>query len=288
MWFMSIEILLNKQNRDGGWPYVQGVSWTEPTVYAVLALLGAGETERVSRGLGWLLERQLPDGGWPPQAGVDESSWVTALVALIPPKRLGAGVHRRAIEWLLSTTGEQSTSTYRLRQWLLGISGSSEWESPGWPWTPGTAEWVGPTAVAILALAQEEQRSPSARIRERIADGRRFLMGRMCGVGGWNHGSSRSFGFGAGPYPETTGMALAALRGIRSPDLDRSLDTAQKFLNECRSADALNWLRLGLLAHGQLAPGYCPPADVVCRTLNETSLGLLVTESQRRREVFWA
>ena len=37
---MSIEILLKKQNRDGGWPYVRGGSWTEPTVYAVLALLG--------------------------------------------------------------------------------------------------------------------------------------------------------------------------------------------------------------------------------------------------------
>src|SRR5437016_2570240 len=284
---MSIEILVNKQNRDGGWPYVRGGSWTEPTVYAVLALLGAGETERASRGLGWLLARQLPDGGWPPQAGVDESTWVTALVALIPPERLGAGVHQRAIEWVLRTTGEQSTATYRLRQWLLGISGSSEWESPGWPWTIGAAEWVGPTTIAILALEQEELRNPSTRIRERMAAGRRFLMGRMCGGGGWNHGSSRVLGFGAEPYPETTGMALAALRGVRSQEVDRSLVVAHRFLNECRSADALNWLRLGLLAEGELPPGYSAPADVTCRTLNEISLGLLVAEAQKRREVFW-
>ena len=42
---MSIELLVSKQNRDGGWPYVRGTSWTEPTVYAILALLAAGETE---------------------------------------------------------------------------------------------------------------------------------------------------------------------------------------------------------------------------------------------------
>src|SRR5438046_2916407 len=83
----------------------------------------------------------------------------------------GACVHQRAIDWVLRTTGEQSTATYRLRQWLLGISGSSEWESPGWPWTIGAAEWVGPTTIAILALEQEELRNPSARIRERMAAG---------------------------------------------------------------------------------------------------------------------
>jgi prenyltransferase/squalene oxidase-like repeat protein len=282
---MSIEILLNKQNPDGGWPYVRGVSWTEPTVYAVLALLGAGETERATRGLEWLLARQLPDGGWPPQACIDESTWVTALVALIPPERLGAAVHQRAIEWVLSTMGEPSTPTYRLRQWLLGVPKSLESGAPAWPWTPGAAAWVGPTVVAILALEQEELRSPSARIRERIAGGRRFLMQHMCREGGWNHGSSIALGYGADPYPETTGMALAALRGMQSADLDRSLAVAHRFLSQCRSADALNWLRLGLLAHGQLAPGYSPPPNVTFRTLNETSLGLLVAEAQRRSEV---
>ena len=43
----------------------------------------------------------------------------------------------------------------------------------------------------------------------------------------------------------------------------------------------------GLLAHGELPPGYSAPADVTCRTLNEISLGLLVAEAQKRREVFW-
>jgi hypothetical protein len=50
---------------------------------------------------------------------------------------------------------------------------------------------------------------------------------------------------------------------------------ARQFLAECRSADALNWLRLGLMAHGRMPPGYCAPA-VTRRTTPETALGLLV------------
>ena len=51
---MSIELVLRKQNRDGGWPYARGTSWTEPTVYAILALLAAGEGGPAQRGLEWL------------------------------------------------------------------------------------------------------------------------------------------------------------------------------------------------------------------------------------------
>src|ERR1039458_2543491 len=70
---MSIDLILSKQNRDGGWPYVRGASWTEPTVYAILALLAAGEMAGARRGLEWLRVKQLSDGGWPPQTGFDES-----------------------------------------------------------------------------------------------------------------------------------------------------------------------------------------------------------------------
>ena len=48
-----------------------------------------------------------------------------------------------------------------------------------------------------------------------------------------------------------------------------------------RSADAVNWLRLGLLAHGQLPAGYCPPPDLACRTLSETGLEVLVSEAEK-------
>jgi hypothetical protein len=76
-------------------------------------------------------------------------------------------------------------------------------------------------------------------------------------------------------------MALAALRGVRCSETEHSLDVAGRFLGECRSADALNWLRVGLLAHGRLPDGYCPPAQLACRTLPETSLDMLVAAAQK-------
>ena len=285
---MSIEFLVARQNRDGGWPYVRGTSWTEPTVYAVLALLAAGEESPAERGLAWVRSLQRRDGGWRPQTAVDESTWVTALVALLPRDRLGPDRHARAVDWLLGTTGRETGGfVHRLRLWLLGVRWRPEQNFPGWPWMPGAAAWVGPTALAILALEKENRLNSSAILRRRIADGRRFLMLHMCRDGGWNHGAARALGWEASPYPETTGMALAALRGVRGEPMQRSLDVAQTFLRECRSADALNWLRLGLMAHGELPPGFSAPQGLEYRTVAETSFRLLVSAVENGRNCFW-
>ncbi len=250
---MSIETLIGKQNPDGGWPYIRGGSWTEPTAYAVMALLEAGEAERARRGMRWIHAAQRSDGGWPPRPGIDQSGWATALVALLPEEQLNPEAHGRAIQWLLGATGKESTTTYRLREWLLGHPAPSGQEFAGWPWVPGAAAWVGPTSLAILALAKEERRRSLPQARHRIEEGHQFLLTRMCQEGGWNHGSSRALGYESPPYPETTGMALAALRGSHAPQMQLALQVARAFLAECRSADALNWLRLGLLAQGQTA-----------------------------------
>jgi len=284
---MSIELLAGRQNPDGGWPYVRGASWTEPTVYSILALQAAGESSAAARGVRWVLRTQRSDGGFAPQAGVEESSWVTALVALLPAEQLGGAVHRQAIRWLLRTTGQESTPVYRLREWLLGSPRPADQKFPGWPWIPGTAAWVGPTSLAILALEKEQRRQPAEEIQRRIWEGRHFLLTRMCREGGWNHGSAHALGYESRPYPETTGMALAALRGVDTPEVQRAVDTALRFLNECRSADALNWLRLGLMAHGGMPAGYCRPSGVECRTLPETSMQMLVEQLQQGRNQFW-
>jgi hypothetical protein len=284
---MSLEILAGKQNPDGGWPYLRGRSWTEPTVYAILALLAAGEDRAAGRGLEWLIRTQRPDGGWPPETGVDESTWVTALVALVPEDRLGAVPHARAIRWILGLTGKETTFTYRLRERLLGNTIAPEHQNSGWPWIPGAAAWVGPTSIAMLALEKEYARRQSPQVAQRLDAGRKFLHARMCQEGGWNHGSVRALGYESLPYPETTGMALAAMRGVRSPKIDRAIAVARNFLSGCRSADAINWLRLGLLAHGQLPAGYTIPRDVSYRTCHEVSLAMVVNAFEKGRDLVW-
>jgi hypothetical protein len=285
---MSTEALIRKQNRDGGWPYVAGGSWTEPTVLAILALESAGETAPAERGVAWLRSLVRSDGGWPPRREVDQSSWVTALVTLLGPEQIGAAAHRRAIAWLLDTTGEETTVLFRFREWLLGNDTPvSDPRFPAWPWLPGTAAWVGPTSIAILALDKENRRQPAAAIRRRIDAGRQFLLSRACDEGGWNHGAPAPLGYPAPPYPETTGMALAALRGIQAPQVDRGLTAAERFLAECRSADALNWLRFGLRVHGRLPAGYCTPSGVIYRTVPETSLDLVMTAAEQGNDRIW-
>jgi hypothetical protein len=138
----------------------------------------------------------------------------------------------------------------------------------------------------MLALDKENVRRPSQAIRERLTDGRQFLMDRMCISGGWNHGAIKVYGVDAEPYPETTGVALAAIRGVHGPATDRSIAAAQRFLADCRSADALNWLRLGLLAHGQLPAGFIPP-PLAFRTLVESSMDLLVAQTQKGGDLLW-
>ena len=287
MLYMSIATLRARQNPDGGWPYVRGGSWTEPTVYAVMAMSEAGETAAARHGLRWIRATRRDDGGWPPRPGIDQSTWVTALVALLPPEQLGAEAHAGAISRLLGLRGEESTPLYRLRQWLLGIETPREQEFPGWPWVPGTASWVGPTSLAILALEKDYNRRPRPHVIERIEQGRSFLERRMCSGGGWNYGAPRALGYDALPYPETTGMALAALRGWKAPEIRQGLDQARRFLEQCRSADALNWLRLGLHAHGQMPPGYCRPQDVAYRTIPEASLDILVSGADAGHSIFW-
>ena len=105
-------------------------------------------------------------------------------------------------------------------------------------------------------------------------------MNRMCQEGGWNHGSARALGYAAHPYPETTGMALAALRGVRSPKVEIGIAVAQRFLNESKSADAQNWLRLGLRVHGRLPAEYCPALEVQFRSVPEIALNVVCGAAQ--------
>ena len=119
--FSLVAALVQAQNSDGGWPYRKGTSWTEPTVLALLAM--GPESPVAARGFAWLRGRQRSDGGWPPQPHVDEATWVTSLVALLPPEAVGADRYNQGLAWIMRQMGTNSTIWYRLRERLLGTGG---------------------------------------------------------------------------------------------------------------------------------------------------------------------
>src|SRR5262249_26001676 len=137
-----LETLREAQNSDGGWSYRKGSSWTEPTVYALLACRASGvDLPRTREAIGWLRASQRPDGGFPPRQSVDQSTWVTALAALLPPALIGEQPHARALEWLVAQSGMESTRGFHLREFIRSGEMPEDADESGWPWFPGTAAW---------------------------------------------------------------------------------------------------------------------------------------------------
>ena len=251
------EDLLNRQNSDGGWGYHGGSSWAEPTCYALLALAAGDLTgsEAVRRGALWLARCQRQDGGLAPRESVAESTWLTALALLLPAGLLpDGGLDRgRAASWVLHQTGRESGWVFRLRAWMLGASPEDSFAFDGWPWFPGAAAWVIPTAISILALEKLGREGGWSELGGRVAQGRAFLLARRCKDGGWNHGSTKALGYDSDSYPETTGIALLALHGSDTLEISRAVTRGEQHLAMCQSREAADWLRLGLLAHGRKA-----------------------------------
>jgi len=249
----------NRQNRDGGWAYNKGCSWTEPTVLVLLAQsVTQVDSESFAAGLRFLRSTERVDGGWSPQPAVAESTWVTALVALLPEEAIGAQRLERALTWLEGQTGRESSWSFRLRQM---IAGNEEKYPVGWPWFPGAAAWVIPTSLGILAFGRALSRGGNGKLRERVELGKEFLFSRMCADGGWNHGSNKALGRDGDSYPETTGIALAALhRGPVPAQIERAKTAARRHLATCRTAEGNAWLRMGLSAHGESVHSQSEPA----------------------------
>ncbi len=279
-----IESVSIHQNSDGGWPYRPGgSSWTEPTVFALLAGYATDDDTGRMRALEWVRKLQRLDGGWSPKPGVEQSTWVTALAALLPPADLGVGSHVRAIRWLVGQTPANATFYARMQAWLSGLPTAEP--NAGWPWLPGTAAWATPTAIAILALARQNRRNPDAVLKSRIQSARRFLLAHRCEDGGWNHGSANALGVDAPSYPETTGTALLAFSGVDAKTLASSIVRAEAWCKDCPSCEAASWLTLGLRAIGRTVT---PPSSFKPRTIQDAALRSIAAAGDRGIEVFIA
>ena len=279
------EWLLQRQNADGGWGYSGGGSRTEATAYALLAL-AAGlprEIRAAERAFLWLRSTERGDGGWAPQPAVDQSTWVTALVLLALSHWHQTQEARRAAEWLIGSRGRESSWPFRLRMWLLQQSAGPAGTTTGWPWIPGSAGWVAPTALSILALERTEREWPEKSAVARVAAGKEFLLARVCPDGGWNDGSAGAFGYAFDSYPENTGIALLALHDVLRARVAPGIKRAETWLETCRSPEAKAWLRLALLAHGEQLAWAAPPP---CRTVVEAALWILADSAVEGNHLF--
>ena len=208
--------------------------------------------------------------------------------------RLNAGSddidRERAETWTVAQTGRESGWVLRLRLWMLGVDsagGSTSYD--GWAWYPGTAAWVGPTALSILALQKIAKRNGGgrARLEKRIDEGRSFLLARRCRDGGWNHGSTRALGYDSDSYPESTGLALLALHGMNGPEITQGLARGEQHLAVCQSSEAASWLHLGLGAHGRDAAESAAAATPVMHGgVMEIALAALADSARAGRNPF--
>lgn len=204
----ALQFLLESQNTDGGWGYrVRGMSYVEPTAAVLLALRSSSETNASSRARDLLLSLQHADGGWGIAAIDSESGWMTAwaLIALANSADARDAVPR-GIAWLINTTNLRITDP-ALRE---GVHKKLQIDSTlrGWPWQPGDAAWVHPTALSILALvaAGWHQDAPTQ-------DGIEYLFDRAVPGGGWNIGNPWMLDK---PIPATIQDTAIALRAIRA------------------------------------------------------------------------
>ncbi|MGI9072144.1 MAG: hypothetical protein ACR2JB_12730 [Bryobacteraceae bacterium] len=198
---------------------------------------------------------------------------MTSLVLLaLPEMDLSSGDYQRGVDWTVRQIRPELTGLERLISRMRG-SPRREETGGGSPWFPGTAAWIGPTVISVVALSEAARRRHDDKLTSQINRGRRYILSRRCQDGGWNHGGSSFRSQSAESYAEMTGMALLALHGTAAPELSVSITRAENLLLSPGSIEGLSWLQMGLMAHGRDRLNI--KTDLPCRTTRDTCLRLL-------------
>ena len=233
----SIDYLISAQHKNGGWGYQTGHQpIVESTATVLLALRDEPlASESFQLGLTWLLDCQHEDGGWGINENDHESGWQTAW-ALMVLKRSKQSDERiiKAVDWL------SSVATYAVPRDEFLASPFPKRDSLDalvWPWLPGQAGWLEPTALAVLAL-MDVRSTPLAGSRIEIALD--YFGHYRTPDGGWNIGNTSSLDTIIIPRAYHTALVLVALSGIAPQNVQPGDITA---LQQDLSRDP------GLLAH---------------------------------------
>jgi len=283
---VRLEALRRAQASGGGWGYFPGKqAWLEPTAYAAMALLGEPAADKA-----WALLQswQMSDGSWKPSADVQLANWGTSLCVTLAIARGEWGDPlRKGVAWLLGSAGVESNWINRAAARVGLLNAGRDLSLKGWPWKEGTSSWVEPTSHALVALKKvtaSKSAVGGSSLSERIQSGEAQLLDVRCSDGGWNYGSRAVLDDDLRSYPETTGIALLGLQGVKAAG--KSIDLALKMVQGSVSPMARAWLTVALRLHGVQSPALTGPEtpDVLITALEalaapEGNYRLMQTES---------
>jgi hypothetical protein len=229
----ALDFLTLSQNPDGGWGYHRdGMSYTEPTVFVLLALFnptigikfnsGDPRYNAVQKGLAWLRQGQHADGGWGVfhEDGVSNwmtypASWLFNVMLKVPElyaaysKPEDVTARNRAQQWTIDHGREPSVdddAVFNQVRRLFRIDSNLR----GWSWGSGEAGWVIPTSFALISLTISDPANMAQ--NELVKNGKAYLRDRACPVGGWNVGNPWMLDKQLPPTPDATSFALLAWR----------------------------------------------------------------------------
>jgi hypothetical protein len=250
-------LLLTRQLRSGGWSYFGSEqSSVEATSLAVMAAT-TESAETARSGLTHLFDLQRQDGAWPTFQGDPEASWTTALV-LCALNGTGefASARENAFRWLVAERGREGHWLWRWKFKTADHKVRFDPEKYGWPWTPGSASWVIPTAFSVIALKQYTVCNRLEASEKRIKLGVEMLLDRMCVAGGWNSGNSVVYGVPLRPHVEATAIVLLALQDEhRSAVIDKSLQWLKLSAANIDAVSSLAWSILCLFVYQEPVEG---------------------------------
>lgn len=249
-------LLADRRGVDGGWGASSGLpSDLESTAMALMTLDRADPAWEAGRA--WLSQRRQPTGAWSHSDAVSAASWATPLVALAlsrsPSDREAVA---SAAAWIVERKGRLYPWYTRAFFWLFPDLNPIEMDSGlvGWPWSENTFSWVEPTAYAMIALRRLRpllSGELATAADQRLAEGERLILDRACPGGGWNYGNGRVLDEDLWPYPDTTALALLAIRGSDDARVDTGLAALQRLLRTHDSTLALALSALAFRAYGR-------------------------------------
>jgi hypothetical protein len=193
----------------------------------------------------------LANGSWPSFIGDRESSWTTALaICALNSANDSSGARERGQFWLLTAKGREGSWFWRWKFKLADRAVRFDPNLYGWPWLPGSASWVIPTAFSVIAIKQFTACNRTEATERRIRLGVDMLLDRVCVGGGWNSGNSVVYAAALPAHIEATAIALLALQDEkRTPAIQASLRWLKEKSSGIESVESLAWCILSLFVY---------------------------------------